>query len=292
MGALRVVCHEPRFRLRADLRERGEDVRIEDFAAIRAIETLDVRVLIGFAGLDVLQPYSVLFAPSRERMRDELRPVVTADGAWRAMDREQLLEHADDARAGQRRTDFYSEGFAVAFIQHVQRAEAPPVVEHIVHEVERPGVIELRWGVERLLHPLWKPALRAPRQVEPQRAIHAMYALPVPPVPIEPQAIEALPEAPARATLQFAREDILDGRVLECELRIHPLELRILGLEFAPPLQLRHGRPTVLSLPGEEGRPTDAVLAKHLRHRQSALHRLQDLDDLTLTELRSAHRSS
>lgn len=88
MGTLRIVGRQPGLRLGANLRERGEDVRVEDFAAIRAIEAFDVRVLIGFTGLEVLQPYAMSFAPGRQRVGEQFGAVVTTDRARRAVDRE------------------------------------------------------------------------------------------------------------------------------------------------------------------------------------------------------------
>ena len=57
--------------------------------------------------------------------------------------------------------------------------------------------IQDRWGHERASHPPWDATGRPARQVEPQRAVHAMHALMVPGSTLEPQAVITLPEAPA-----------------------------------------------------------------------------------------------
>ncbi len=50
-----VVGEQPLVRERLHLGERGEDVSVEDFVAVGAVETLDEGVLIGLAGLDETQ---------------------------------------------------------------------------------------------------------------------------------------------------------------------------------------------------------------------------------------------
>lgn len=53
-----------------------------------------------------------------------------------------LLHDADDPPRRNRRRDLYAERFAVAFIDHIQRAEGPPSVERVRHEIERPDLVQ------------------------------------------------------------------------------------------------------------------------------------------------------
>lgn len=198
MGPLGIVAREPVGGHFADASQRVEGVRSEDLGAIGAIEALEIHVLLCLARLDVVHGDVLLGAPARERDRGEFGTIVDLEDPRRAMQRDQILEHTDHAEARQRHPDFDGESLAVALVQHVQRAEVPPVVERVGHEVERPGVIELRRCVERVLHAPRDPAPCAPRQVQPERAGDAMHSLVIPGVAQEPQAIKALPEAPAR----------------------------------------------------------------------------------------------
>lgn len=52
---------------------------IENFPAIGAVETFDVSILSRFAWLDVMKIDLVLFAPSHELGRDQLRAIINPD---------------------------------------------------------------------------------------------------------------------------------------------------------------------------------------------------------------------
>ena len=72
------------------------------------------------------------------------------------------------------------------FVEDRQGPKAPSVIEGIRHEVERPRLIQDRWGHERAPHPMREAPFRASWQIEPQRAVHAMHPLVVPPIAFEP----------------------------------------------------------------------------------------------------------
>ena len=63
MGSSLVVGLQPPVRGFPDLTQNVEQVRVEHFPSIRAIEPLDVGVLVGLAGLDVADLDLVRFAP-------------------------------------------------------------------------------------------------------------------------------------------------------------------------------------------------------------------------------------
>gem|GEM_PF-3129965 len=58
--------------------EPREQILVEHFFAISAIEAFDVGVLVGFAGLDVLDGHAVLLRPLDEDLAQEPGPVVGA----------------------------------------------------------------------------------------------------------------------------------------------------------------------------------------------------------------------
>jgi hypothetical protein len=114
------------------------------------------------------------------------------------MDREELIQHGGNPCARERRAHLNRQRLPIALVEDVQRAEAATVVEHVVHEVEGPGVNQDRRRFHRHQTARGEALLPTAREMQAQRPIHAMDALPVPRVPIEPQAITALPKAPPR----------------------------------------------------------------------------------------------
>ncbi len=71
----------------------------------------------------------------------------------------------------------------------VEGPEAAAVVEGIGHEIEGPRLVEACRGDEGLAETRGDAPSRAPRQIEPQRAVHAVHAFVVPAVPGPAQAI-------------------------------------------------------------------------------------------------------
>src|SRR5258705_7908277 len=93
----------------------------------------------------------------------------------------------------------------------------------------------------------------------------------------------------SRTASPLSAQDVLDRRVLERELGIHPLQLRVLGLQLPQPLQLVDRGARVLRPPMEVGRLADIVLPEDLDDRDPRLPLLQDADDLALGEPRLSH---
>jgi hypothetical protein len=52
---------------------------VEDFGSVASIEALDVRVLIGLTGLDVVNRHAVLGAPIHEALSGEFGTVVPSE---------------------------------------------------------------------------------------------------------------------------------------------------------------------------------------------------------------------
>lgn len=93
------------------------------------------------------------------------------------------------------------------------------------------------------------------------------------------------PPAPARRpawqpAIPLSGRHILDGGVLQGQVRIHALEPGILGLQLLDPPQFGNRHAGVLALPLVEGGDADATLAAHLCHRDAGLGFLQDFQDL------------
>ena len=101
MWADSVVIVTPAFDSFSCARQAEEPVGIEAFVAKSAVERLDVAILHGPARLDVAQQHSMLFAPSAQGTRDELRAVVDVDLFRKASRKRELLEDADHTQSWQ-----------------------------------------------------------------------------------------------------------------------------------------------------------------------------------------------
>src|SRR5262249_40310466 len=110
----------------------------------------------------------------------------------------------------------------------------------------------------------------------------------------EKRAADAPAPAPpglrvSRTASPLSAQDVLDGRVLEGEFGIHPLELGVLRLELLQPLELGDRGPGILRPPLKVGRLADVVLPQDLGNRHTRLALLQNLDDLAFREPRLSH---
>ena len=76
-----------------------------------------------------------------------------------------------------------------------------------------------------------------------------------------------------------------DGRVLECQIRVHPLQLGVLGLELPQPCHIGDTGPTVFAAPLEKGGSTDAVRPQEVVDGHAGLGVFQDVNNLGLAEL-------
>ena len=124
-------------------------------------------------------------------------PLSSRSAIGPAVESDELTEHADHARRRNRRADLDRQAFSIPFVQDVERPKPPPAIERVVHEVDRPDLIESRRRDQRLAKPRRHPPPRPPRQIQPERAVHAMHPLVIPRMAVEPHPVEALPEAPA-----------------------------------------------------------------------------------------------
>lgn len=75
MGPFVVVGQQPALRQRTDFCQRFKQVGIENLGAVAAVEALDVGVLIGLAGLDVLDRDTSGVASIDEDLGEQLRAV-------------------------------------------------------------------------------------------------------------------------------------------------------------------------------------------------------------------------
>ena len=117
MGPLFIVLPHPLCTDLPHLFERLEDIRVQHFGAIGAIESLDKRILIRLSGLDIPQRDPAFGTPGHKALRDEFRAIIQPNGLRASPPRHDLLQHPDHTLSRQRGIHFDRQGFADAFIQ-------------------------------------------------------------------------------------------------------------------------------------------------------------------------------
>ena len=200
---------------------------IEDLGAIAAIEAFDVRVLIGLAGLDVVNRHAVLGAPIHKGLGGEFGAVVDADGRRAAVDGHQFVERRASPAGWAARVPSRSPSLLDSLHRcMVSKPHAPAVVERLGHEIERPGLVQHRRRGQRLPDPSGHAPGRPPRQIQPQGAIHPVDVLVVPWTPVRAHPIEELPEAPPRIPRHHIRQRRDDGRIPSTRRHRRPIKRR------------------------------------------------------------------
>ena len=193
------VGHHPLRRDLPRILQRAKEPGIKHLRAVRAIEALDVGILVRFPGLNMPQRDALRLAPLGERLRNQFRSVVEPQFLRAAMQRHELIQHFRHAPTRQRGFDFDREDFPIALVEHIEGPKWAPILEPIMHEVERPGLIEHRGGIHRLPRPRRHPPLDPPPPHQAQRAVHAPNALGIPRPPEEAESIRQQIAAPPRA---------------------------------------------------------------------------------------------
>src|SRR4051794_13768653 len=100
-----VVVQPPRFDLSPRVGQILEPVRVQALIPKASVETLDVTVLYGFAGLDVDQRHSALLGPRNEATAREFRPVVQPESLRLPALRYDPVQYPRHSQAGKRRVD-------------------------------------------------------------------------------------------------------------------------------------------------------------------------------------------
>jgi hypothetical protein len=116
MGSVVVVAVQPVGRHVTHFLQAVEHVAVEHLGAVGLVESFDIGVLRGLAGLDVLQGDSLALSPLGQGVGDELRAVVQANRQRRAAHLHQLVERPNDARSRQAGVDLNAQALAVEFV--------------------------------------------------------------------------------------------------------------------------------------------------------------------------------
>ena len=103
-----------------------------------AVVALDVGVLLGLAGLDVLEGDAAFHSPFHQLFTDVFRAVVDTYGAGLAAPLDDPIKALDHSFGWERKIHFDAQPFAIEVVQHVQQPECPaihcPAVHVYMHE--------------------------------------------------------------------------------------------------------------------------------------------------------------
>lgn len=118
-----------------------EQVACKPGVANGPVLALDVGVLLRISCLDVMQCNAFLFGPRVQRSTDVFRAVIAAYRNWLAASFDDLLQASDHTRRRQGDIDLHRQSLPVEIVQHIQKPEASPICELMVHEIHRPGLV-------------------------------------------------------------------------------------------------------------------------------------------------------
>ena len=143
MGSVFVVFHFPMADLLANLVEVSEQVEIEHFVSDTVVEAFDKGILIRLTAFDVIDEDTVLGAPTREDLTQELRAVDDAQDVGQVAFSFDPLEQPHEASRSKGSVDLDSDGLPVVVIDKIEQPKARTLVQRVAHEVGRPDLVRL-----------------------------------------------------------------------------------------------------------------------------------------------------
>lgn len=205
-----VIIDHPLFCLFPDLRQRSEDIAIQQLSSETAVKTFNSCILRWFAWADEVKYDPMLFTPEFQPCGDELRAVVQSDDVRLASPFADVFKRLDHSACRQRSVYFNIEYLSVEFVDHVEQTAAPAVPERIAHKVHRPDMIWNFQRFQRRLDSLGQTLFCLTADVEPQLPIDAVYPLVVPHVTRVAYSQEQFTEAVSRMLLSKVIQDVDD----------------------------------------------------------------------------------
>ena len=141
MGSDRIVQAPPLLDEDNGLRQRVEDLAVQELVPQLAVEALVVAVLPRTARFDEERLHTESGQPSPHELRRELRPVVRAQMLGRAVAHEQVGEHFDHIMGSSPSSDLDRQTLSRVFVEHGEKLQRTTVVGPCAHEVIRPDMI-------------------------------------------------------------------------------------------------------------------------------------------------------
>lgn len=146
----------------------------------RAVIALHIGVLLPLSRLDEINADATLCGPRQGHRADVLGTVIAANDQWLAAPFDNPVERSDHPLGRQREVDLDAESFAVVVVDHIEQTDAAAIGELVVHEVHRPGLVDLRgYGQRQRLFPHQTMPWLDP-QVQFQFAVNPVNAFVVP----------------------------------------------------------------------------------------------------------------
>ena len=199
-----------------DLVKVGPMVLRQPLVADCPVEALHVGILLGLAGLDVLNVDATRACPVQQRGADVLGPVVAADHSRLAAPGHDLRQRADHAMRRQREVHLDAQGLAVEVVDHIKQPDAAPVFQLVVHEVHRPDLVAVLGHRERLWFLAHQALARLDAQVQLQLPVDPVHAFVVPGETAHvAQMQETQPEAPVAVVVGQAQQPLGNLVVLD-----------------------------------------------------------------------------
>ena len=135
-------------------KELGRQVRKGEKAITLCMPITVKRQPAGLARLDVVERDPPFVTPLDKGLGRQLGPVVHAERGGPAVQCDELLQDPGHPPGWDRPTHVDGQTFAIALIDDRQGPKAASVIQRIRHEVERPRLVQDRWGHERSPHPV------------------------------------------------------------------------------------------------------------------------------------------
>lgn len=133
----------------ANIIESGDEVLVKYFLTERTVVALNKRVLVGFAGLNILDRNAVVFEPAGEHLTEELWVTIRAHDLWQAVVALDLFEHTHQPVRIDRGFDLDVECLVVKVADDIEGTEAPLTSQGVTHKVDRPDRIRQCGNIER-----------------------------------------------------------------------------------------------------------------------------------------------
>ena len=187
--------------------------------AHRAVIAFDISILLRLSRLDEVDANAAFGGPGQRHGADVLRAVIAANDLGFATPFDDPVEAADDAFGRQGEIDLDAESLTIVVVDHIEQPDASAVGQLVMHEVHRPGVVDLcRHGQRQRLFPHQPMAWLDP-QVQFQFAIDPVDALVVPFKPLHVAQIqEAQAEAPVALLVGQAYQPVSHDSIFRVEL--------------------------------------------------------------------------
>lgn len=213
MGSLFVVFEHPPVDGFTDVFETDEEMLVEQLVAHRTVEALDVAVLVGLAGLDVLDRHAGRFGPLREGVAQKLGTIVGSQHLRQPAFLAQPFEDTDQSLRRDRGVDLHLQQFAIEIVDDVEEPETTAADQRVAHEVRRPDAVRQAGDIQRYPFSLGQSSLRRTTQIELHELVHPIDPLVIPGPALAAQLLAAHPETAARPVLDQCRQGRDDLRI-------------------------------------------------------------------------------